>query len=80
MAGLSAQRRIKVDGFDDSDVYFKVAIVVLKTGELKMIVEGLEQSLQHLADIRQMFASMARDIDRKLPEFMRETVHELVTQ
>lgn len=78
--GLSAQRAIKVDGFDDSDVYFKIAVVVLKTGELKMVVEGLDQSLQNLAYVRGIFASMARDIDKKLPIFMQESVNEMVLQ
>jgi len=67
---FTQQRRIKVDGFHHSDVHFYVALCVLKTGGLGMVIDGIEPTLQHLADIRTLLDGMVKEIDRTLPQLV----------
>jgi len=76
---FSQQRRIKVDGYHHSDVHFYVALCVLKTGGVGMVIDGIEPTVQNLADIRNLLDGMVKEIDQKLPALVLESVNKQVT-
>lgn len=75
---FSQQRRIKVDGYHHSDVHFYVALCVLNAGGVGMVIDGIEPTLQNLSDIRNLLDGMVKEIDRKLPALVLESVNKQV--
>jgi hypothetical protein len=71
------QRRIKVDGFCDSDVHVAVTVVQLKTGAVHMAIQGVEPTLPNLVDIRQMLDQMVKELDAKFPQMVNASVKEM---
>jgi hypothetical protein len=71
------QQRVRVEGFADSDVHVKIAVVQLKTGSVHLVVEGVESTIQNLIDVRQLLDQMVKEIDAKLPSLVNESVKEM---
>lgn len=71
------QRRVRVDGFSDSDVNVKVAIVQLRTGQVFLAVDGVEPTLQNLVEIRQLMDAMVKELDNRFPRMVRNSVREM---
>ncbi len=71
------QRRVKVDGFAPSDTHATIAVIQLKTGEVHMVIEGIAPTVQSLVDVRQLLDGMVKEIDRKLPQLVQDSVKEM---
>jgi len=72
------QQRIKVEGFSDSIVHLKIAVLQLKTGQVHLAIEGVEPTIQNLVDIRQLLDQVMRKIDDQLPQLVQQGVTEMV--
>jgi hypothetical protein len=71
------QRRIKVEGFADSDLNLVVAVMQLRDGQIGMAVQGVEPSLENLVQIRQLLDLMVRELDAKFPQMVQQSVKEM---
>jgi hypothetical protein len=72
------QQRIIVEGFSDSMVHLKIAVLQLKTGQVHLAIEGVEPTIQNLVDIRQLLDQVIKKIDRQLPELVQHGVDDLL--
>lgn len=70
------QRRIRVDGFPDSDVNLIVAVIQRKDGRVALVPQGVEPTLQNLVDIRQLLDLMVKELDAKFPQMVQASVKE----
>ena len=68
------QQRIRVEGFADSLVHLKIAVLQLRTGEVHLAIEGVEPTIQNLVDIRQLLDQVVKKIDRQLPQLVQDGV------
>ena len=68
------QQRIRVEGFADSMVHLKIAVLQLRTGQVHLAIEGVEPTIQNLVDIRQLLDQVVKKIDRQLPQLVQEDV------
>lgn len=68
------QRRIKVEGWSDSDIHMKVVVLQAKTGEVHLAIEGIEPSVQNLAQIRMLLDEVCKKIDGLLPQLVTNAV------
>lgn len=73
-----AQQRIRVEGFSDSQVHLKVAVLQLKTGQVHFAIEGVEPTVQNLVDIRQLLDQIVKRIDDQLPQLVQAGVTEML--
>lgn len=71
-----AQQRIRVEGYSDSDVYYKVAMLQLKSGMTHLAIEGIEPTIQNLVMIRQLLDQVVKKIDEQLPQLVQAGVQE----
>lgn len=71
------QRRVKVEGFEFSSINCVIAIVQLRTGQVHMVIEGVEPTIQNLVDIRQLLDQMVKEIDAKLRQMVQASVTEM---
>lgn len=74
---LTQQRRIKVEGFADSDIHVVIAVIQRPTGHVHMVIEGVDPTIQNLVDVRQLLDQMVKEIDAKLPQLVQQGVKEL---
>jgi hypothetical protein len=72
-----AQQRIKIEGFSDSDVYYKVGVVQLKSGRTHLAIEGIDPTIQNLVTIRQLLDQVVKKIDEQLPQLVQAGVQEM---
>jgi len=73
-----AQQRIKVEGFSDSQVNLKIAVLQLKTGAVHLAIEGVEPTIDNLVQIRQLLDQVVKKIDDQLPQLVQQNVAEMV--
>ena len=73
-----AQQRITVEGFSDSQVNLKIAVLQLKTGAVHLAIEGVEPTIDHLVQIRQLLDQVVTRIDDQLPQLVQQNVAEMV--
>jgi hypothetical protein len=71
------QQRIRVEGFADSQVHLKIAVLQLNTGQVHLAIEGVEPTIQNLVDIRQLLDQVTKKIDDQLPQLVSQGVKEL---
>lgn len=71
------QRRIRVDGWADSDVNLIVAVMQQRDGRVGMAVQGVEPTIEHLVQIRQLLDLMVKELDAKFPQMVQESVKEM---
>jgi hypothetical protein len=74
---VKEQRRIRVEGFADSDVNLIVAVIQRRDGQIGMAVQGAEPSLENLVQIRQLLDLMVRELDAKFPQMVQQSVKEM---
>lgn len=74
---VKEQRRIRVEGWADSDVNLIVAIVQQRDGKIGMAVQGIEPSLENLVEIRQLLDLMVKELDAKFPLMVQQSVKEM---
>jgi len=72
------QQRIRVEGFSDSQVHLKIAVLQLVTGQVHLAIEGVEPTMQNLVEIRQLLDQVTKKIDDQLPQMVQRGVEELV--
>lgn len=68
------QRRIKVEGWNPSDIHLTVAIIQTRTGQIHFEIEGCEPTIQNLVSIRQLLDEVCKKIDDLLPKFVQDEV------
>lgn len=71
------QRRIRVEGFADSDVNLIVAVIQRRDGQIGMAVQGVEPTLENLVQVRQLLDMMVRELDMKFPQMVQQMVREM---
>lgn len=71
-----AQQRIRVEGFSDSSVHYKVAVLQLVTGQTHLAIEGIEPTIENLVAVRQLLDQIVRKIDEQLPQLVQAGVQE----
>ena len=71
---VKEQRRIRVEGWADSDVNLIVAIVQQRDGKIGMAVQGVDPSLENLVQIRQLMDCMVKELDAKFPQMVLESI------
>ena len=71
------QRRIRVEGWADSDVNLIVAVMQQRDGKVGMAVQGVEPTLGNLVDIRQLLDLMVKELDAKFPQIVAQSVKEM---
>lgn len=72
------QQRIRVEGFSDSQVNLKIAVLQLNTGAVHLAIEGVESTIDNLVQIRQLLDEVTKRIDAQLPQLVQENVAEMV--
>ena len=70
------QRRIKVEGWNPSDIHLTIAIIQTRTGQIHFEIEGCEPTIQNLVSIRQLLDQVCKKIDDLLPKFVQDSVKE----
>lgn len=78
MSMIHQQQRIRVEGFADSMVHLKIAVLQLKTGAVHLAIEGIEPTIQNLVDIRQLLDQVMKRIDDQLPQLVQHGVEEIM--
>ncbi len=63
---IASNRRIKVDGFHDSDCEIIVAVIQLRNGQVGMAVDGVDASFLNLVRVHQLLTSVTAEVDRRL--------------
>ena len=71
------QQRVRVDGWSDSDIHLKVAVIQTRSGQIHMAIEGVEPSIQNLVNIRQLLDQVCKKIDEQLPQMVTQSVVEM---
>lgn len=71
------QRRIKIEGWPDSDVNLKIAVIQSKTGAVHLAIEGVEPTMQNLVQIRMLLDEVCKKIDTLLPKLLNDSVKEI---
>ena len=74
---ITEQQRIKVEGFSSSDVHLAVAVLQLRTGQVHLAIEGMEPTIAHLVEIRQLLDEVTAKIDAALPRLVQRGVQEM---
>jgi hypothetical protein len=68
------QRRIKVEGWNPSDIHLTIAIIQTCTGQIHFEIEGCEPTIPNLVAIRQLLDQVCKKIDDLLPKFVQDEV------
>jgi hypothetical protein len=78
MSTRLVQQRIRVEGFAESTVNLKIAVLQLRTGQVHLAIEGVEPTIENLVTIRQLLDQVVKRIDDQLPQLVQAGVQELV--
>ena len=63
---IAASKRIRVEGFHDSDCEIVVALVQLKNGQVGMAVDNIDASFESLIKVHALLENVVKEVDRRL--------------